>query len=84
MTTDFIVFNHGSVLIFTAATQAALDVLPALGLDGWQQLDARTFAIDHRPAQTLVEQLRDSGYSFGRGNQAQLPFAGTIRRAGGK
>ena len=61
---DFRIANHGTVWIFTAISgEAKTFVSDQLALEAWQNVGPDGFAVDHRPAHTLAEQLVDEGFS---------------------
>jgi hypothetical protein len=57
---DFIVEDHGSVVIFRPMTETAEAAVEQMELDGWQMW-GDGFAVDHRSAHTLVELLMSDG-----------------------
>jgi hypothetical protein len=60
---DFRVTDRGTVWEFTAVSEPAKNLTRGdLGLEPWQWIRDGCFAIDHRPAARLVEQLREDGY----------------------
>jgi hypothetical protein len=62
---DFLLRDCGSVVHFTPVTDTARAKVAELGLEPWQRL-GESFAIDHRPARFLIEQLLDEGFDLGR------------------
>ena len=64
---DFTVSNYGTVWVFNAESDAAIDFAHGeLGLEGWQFVGADSFAIDHSIAGDLVLQLREEGWIIER------------------
>ena len=61
---DFTVSNHGTVVVFSAMTEAAIAELEEMGLAGWQMIGEHAFGVDHRPAAQLVNQLRENGFTL--------------------
>lgn len=59
---DFTTEDHGSVVVFVPETDAALDEMDEMGLEGWQMV-GRGFAVDHRVAWNLLDQLLANGFS---------------------
>jgi hypothetical protein len=52
--------DEGTVILFTIQNDSTLQwVQDNLGLEDWQWLGERSFAIDRRPAIQLIEQLRE-------------------------
>jgi len=64
--TDFTINNQGTVVLFTPVSMAAIEKSDELELADWQYIGkyATAFAIDHRPAQHLVDQLQEEGFTF--------------------
>ena len=65
---DFEIQNHGTVWVFTPKSQLAKELTDkVLPLEPWQYIGT-SFAVDHRPAALLCEQLRAEGYTLNRGD----------------
>ena len=60
---DFAVENCGSVWRFTPVSESAKEKTKEFGLQSWQFL-GESFVIDWRPAQQLVDILRDEGFDL--------------------
>jgi hypothetical protein len=64
---DFRLENYTSMVLFVPLSDAARAKTAELGLEPWQMLGSDgMFAIDHRPARFLIEQLLDEGFDLGR------------------
>ena len=62
---DFAVTNERTIWVFWAKSPEARDEMEDMGLESWQMLGKDSFAVDHRPAGQLVEQLRENGFTVG-------------------
>ena len=64
--TDFIITDHGTTVLFTPISEAAKEFTTSdeLGLADWQFIGNDSFAIDHRPAAELVNQLFLEGWQI--------------------
>lgn len=61
---DISVVSHGSVWLFTPHSPAAVDLFSGeLDFAVWQMI-GDAYAVDHRPASHLVEQLREEGFTI--------------------
>jgi hypothetical protein len=58
---DFRVTNHGTIWTFVPLTPRAAEIIEEFGLEDWQRLPDG-FAVDHRPARALAEQLEGEGF----------------------
>lgn len=59
---DVRVSNQGTVWVFTPITPEGQDwVDQHLELQGWQWLGGESFAVDHRPAESIVHGMRGDG-----------------------
>tara|TARA_Y100000034_G_scaffold100178_1_gene123376 strand:- start:619 stop:816 length:198 start_codon:yes stop_codon:yes gene_type:complete len=63
--TDFLIRNEGTVVLFIPVSDAAREfaLSDELGLEDWQRFGEH-FAIDHRPAVELVNQLFYEGWDI--------------------
>jgi len=62
-TEDFSVQDCGSVCLFTIMTESCLNwVSENLGLEGWQWMGSRSFAVDHRYANDIEKVLLEEGW----------------------
>lgn len=58
--TDITYRDEGTVILFTIQNDTTKQwVDDNLNLEGWQWVGPYAFAIDHRPARQLIEQLRE-------------------------
>ena len=60
---DFLIEEHGSVVLFTPDTAEAKEKAQHLGLEAWQWV-GNSFAIEHRMAYGLIYRLQEECYTF--------------------
>jgi hypothetical protein len=64
MEADFVAENHGSVILFTALTDAARREIDVMDLADWQFVGEDSFAIDHGIAGDFAEALVANGFTI--------------------
>ena len=64
--TDFHIDDHGTIVIFSPQTDGAKEAAKSFSIElgPWHWLGPDTFAIDHRPAQGLIDSLEADGFTF--------------------
>ena len=63
MGADFKIEDQGTIVLFTELTEAAAEWVEAnVELEDWQLIGDRSFAADHRPAQQLIDGIREARF----------------------
>lgn len=60
---DVLVTDHGSVVQFTAETEAAEHFFNRLAIESYQRIGTNSFVADHRVADSIIEILEHEGYT---------------------
>ncbi len=60
--TDFTVEDKGAVVLFTAVSEAAIENLPSLGVDTWQDLPRHRFIMGPQGGAELGDTLFEAGW----------------------
>lgn len=60
---DFAIQDYGSVVLIAPISDTAKQKVEELDIEPWQWM-ANGFAVDHRIADVLIEQLHVEGFTF--------------------